>query len=67
MGADATRGRGDAEQIAAMEAMLHESLDGGALGFSSGWDNAHCDGDGKAVPSRVADAEEFVALARVVR
>ena len=66
MGPDATEGAATGEQVAAMEALLETSLADGALGFSSGWDNAHYDGDGKAVPSRVADADEFVALARVV-
>ncbi len=66
MGADATEGTATTEQVEAMEELLDRALADGALGFSSGWDNAHYDGDGKAVPSRVADADEFVALARVV-
>ena len=66
MGPQATDGAATGEQIAQMEELLHESLRGGALGLSSGWDNAHYDGDGKAVPSRVAEADEFLALARVV-
>jgi N-acyl-D-aspartate/D-glutamate deacylase len=66
MGPDATEGAATGEQVGAMEALLDTSLADGALGFSSGWDNAHFDADGKAVPSRVADADEFVALARVV-
>ena len=49
-----------------MAALLSDSLADGALGFSSGWDNAHYDGDGKAVPSRGASTDEFLALAHVV-
>jgi N-acyl-D-aspartate/D-glutamate deacylase len=66
MGADATEGQATPDQVREMEALLGESLAQGALGLSSGWDNAHYDGDGKAVPSRVASADEFLALARVV-
>ncbi len=66
MGEAATEGAATAEQIDAMEQLLARALDDGALGFSSGWDNAHFDGDGKPVPSRGASAEEFLALARVV-
>ena len=66
MGAAATGGAATPEQVERMAELLAESLRGGALGFSSGWDNAHYDGDGNPVPSRVADASEFLALARVV-
>ncbi len=66
MGATATDGAATPEQVERMAELLAESLRGGALGFSSGWDNAHYDGDGNPVPSRVADASEFLALARVV-
>src|SRR5688572_1479381 len=66
MGADSVSQPASATQIAQMEQLLHESLDGGALGLSSGWDNVHRDADGNPVPSRVAAAEEFIALARVV-
>jgi N-acyl-D-aspartate/D-glutamate deacylase len=66
MGAAATEGEATPDQIREMERLLGESLHEGALGFSSGWDNAHYDRDGKAVPSRTASAEEFLALARVV-
>jgi N-acyl-D-aspartate/D-glutamate deacylase len=66
MGPAATDGAATPEQVERMARLLAESLRGGALGFSSGWDNAHYDGDGNPVPSRVADASEFLALARVV-
>jgi N-acyl-D-aspartate/D-glutamate deacylase len=66
MGTAATDGEANAEQIAAMSRLLDVSLGEGALGLSSGWDNVHHDGDGRPVPSRVASAEEFLALAEVV-
>jgi N-acyl-D-aspartate/D-glutamate deacylase len=66
MGADSVSQLANDEQIAEMQQLLHESLDGGALGLSSGWDNVHLDADGNPVPSRVAAAEEFIALARIV-
>jgi SAM-dependent methyltransferase len=56
-----------AEQIAAMVALLHESLRSGALGLSSSLGDAHTDGDGNPVPSRAAQPDEFLALARAVR
>jgi N-acyl-D-aspartate/D-glutamate deacylase len=66
MGADSVSQLATEEQIAQMQQLLRESLAGGALGLSSGWDNVHLDADGNPVPSRVAAAEEFIALARVV-
>jgi N-acyl-D-aspartate/D-glutamate deacylase len=67
MGDDATHAPADADQIAAMVRILHESLTSGALGFSSSLGDAHTDGDGAPVPSRSAQPDEFLALARAVR
>ena len=66
MGADAVTSLATPEQVAAMAQLLGESLAAGALGLSSGWDNVHLDQDGNPVPSRIADASEFLALAEVV-
>jgi len=53
--------------LAAMERMLHEALDAGAIGFSSSQAHTHNDGDGAPVPSRHAAAEELVRLAATLR
>ena len=66
MGTAAVEGEATDDQVAGMARLLDEALADGALGFSSGWDNVHTDGDGRPVPSRVAGAEEFLALADVV-
>lgn len=41
---------------------LEQALDGGALGLSSSQGSNHVDGDGRPVPSRAADAEEYQDL-----
>ena len=64
MGAEAAVGStATAEQMAAMVAMLHRSLEEGALGFSTSQAHTHNDGDGAPVPSRSATRAEIEALA----
>lgn len=41
---------------------LEEALDGGAVGLSSSKGSNHVDGNGRPVPSRAADAEEYEDL-----
>ncbi|MBC8365246.1 MAG: amidohydrolase family protein [Actinobacteria bacterium] len=55
----------DAE-IAEMQQLLHQGLEAGALGFSTSRSYTHSDGDGAPIPSRVAAADEVVALSSVV-
>ena len=50
-----------------MKRLLAESLEAGGLGFTSSWASSHNDAQGDPVPSRHANREEMVALARVCR
>jgi len=54
------------EQIDAMVALLHQSLDAGGLGFSTTLSRTHSDGDGQPVASRWAETDELLALAVAV-
>ncbi len=51
----------DAE-IAAMRALLAESLAAGGLGFSSSQSRTHSDGDNRPITSRYADRREMLAF-----
>ena len=55
----------DAE-IAAMRALLAESLAAGGLGFSSSQSRTHSDGDGRPISSRHADRREMLAFCEEV-
>lgn len=67
MGEDAVGHEASPEQIAAMVALLHRSLDEGGMGFSSTASNTHNDHQGNPVPSRWASRDEFLALSAAVR
>lgn len=67
MGERAVGHKATAQEVEAMAELLGQSLAEGALGFSSTISATHNDGDGNPVPSRWADKEELIALARVVR
>ena len=66
MGTRAVGEKANGAEIEAMKALLDQSLSQGALGFSTTVAKNHNDGDGNPVPSRWADREEFIELARVV-
>jgi N-acyl-D-aspartate/D-glutamate deacylase len=67
MGERAVGQQASADEIAAMQKLMRESLAGGGMGFSSTINNSHNDADGNPVPSRHATHEEILALASVVR
>ncbi len=55
------------EELAAMVALLAESIEAGGLGFSSSQSRTHSDGDGNPISSRNADRREMLAFCEVVR
>ena len=64
---DAARKRpASADEIAAMQAVVADCVRAGAFGFSSSAGPVHFDGDGLPVPSRFAEEDETVALARTL-
>jgi len=66
MGQRAVGEKASDDDLARMAELLDRSLAEGALGFSTTTSPTHSDYEGQPVPSRWADREEFLALARVV-
>ncbi len=62
MGADSIGNEATPDQVDEMVRLLHESIDAGALGFSSSQSYTHSDGDGNPIASRFASTEEVLAL-----
>ncbi len=62
MGADATKTAATPAQLDAMVSLLRDSLEAGALGFSSTWSRTHNDAEGDMVPSRHATRDELTLL-----
>jgi N-acyl-D-aspartate/D-glutamate deacylase len=62
MGADSIGNEANADQVADMVRLLDESIDAGALGFSSSQSYTHSDGDGNPIASRFASTDEVLAL-----
>jgi N-acyl-D-aspartate/D-glutamate deacylase len=66
MGERAIGGTASEQDLEAMERVLHEALEAGALGFSSSNAGTHHDGAGDPVPSRFANERELFSFCRVV-
>jgi N-acyl-D-aspartate/D-glutamate deacylase len=62
MGEEAIGRAATSEEIAAMVAELHRSLDAGGFGFSTTLSRTHSDGDGQPVASRWANNEELLIV-----
>jgi N-acyl-D-aspartate/D-glutamate deacylase len=67
MGSDRAAEVANDAELAAMSALLAESLEAGGLGFSSSQSRTHSDGDGNPITSRHADRREMLAFCEVVR
>jgi len=67
MGERSTWDEATPEQVGAMVRLVEQSLEGGAVGFSSSLGEGHLDGDRRPVPSSSASFPEFVALAGALR
>ena len=66
MGADASERAATEDEVAQMVQMLGEAMEAGAAGLSSTHAPTHNDGDGRPVPSRLAETDELLALATEV-
>ncbi len=66
MGDEAQERTASDDEIAAMVALVRESLAAGAVGFTSSQLDLHQAHDGRPVPSNLAAPEEIVALAAVL-
>jgi N-acyl-D-aspartate/D-glutamate deacylase len=62
MGDDATEREATDEEVARMRELARESLEAGAVGFSTSTAPTHSGADGKPVPSRFAAKEELLAV-----
>ena len=65
MGDDAGTRTARDDEIAAMQVLLRDALDAGAVGWSSSQLDMHVDQHGRPVPSNLAAPDELVALASV--
>jgi N-acyl-D-aspartate/D-glutamate deacylase len=55
-----------ADEVAAMQGLLREALDAGAVGFSTSRQPAHQGAYGRPVPSRFAEVDEVESMAAVL-
>lgn len=66
LGAEATERSSTDSEVQLLEELLRESLQSGALGFSTSRSSTHSDGDNRPVPSRAASEAEVLHLCQVV-
>jgi N-acyl-D-aspartate/D-glutamate deacylase len=66
MGGEASDRPATSDEITRMQAVVRESMAGGALGFSTSGASVDNGAYGKPVPSRVANRDELLALAGVL-
>ncbi len=62
MGVDSTEREATAEEVQAMQKIVAEAIEAGAIGFATSKAPPHMGFDGRPVPSRLADLEELRAL-----
>lgn len=67
LGEDATEREATAEEISAMQRLVREAMEAGALGFATSKAVTHVGYKGKPVPSRVATFDEIRSLAAALR
>jgi len=67
MGSERADAVANDEELAAMTALLAESIEAGGIGFSSSQSRTHSDGDGNPITSRYADRREMLAFCEVLR
>ena len=66
MGEDAVERKATGSEVQKMKSSVLEAMEGGALGMSTNRNDRHMREDGKPVASRLADDDEFFALADVL-
>jgi N-acyl-D-aspartate/D-glutamate deacylase len=66
MGDEASARQATPDEVGAMQALLADALDDGAIGFTSSQLDLHVAHDGRPVPCNLAAPEELVALAAVL-
>ncbi len=66
MGEDAARRAATETEIAAMQSLVREAMEAGAVGFASSTSPAHNGEGGLPMPSRLADEREMSALVRAM-
>ena len=66
MGEESVERRATPEEIQQMSRLVRESMESGALGFSTNRNERHMREDGKPVPSRLAGDEELFALCDIL-